>query len=199
MALSPNWRESFLITATGFFAYFAIVLRLNLRTPWKRTKWSLRSPTASSTKRCARFLKCLTPSGDWRRSEVDLEHRLRELSPSGANRGSVPRGTTSLGGWQRHLWSGTDLASQWAKQRQQELQNGHIDAILSTLNAHASCSEQARKNIDYFRHNRHRMQYATFRNNALCVSSGVVEAGCKNVNVRVCTGALRCRCHHRLA
>ena len=102
-----------------------------------------------------------------------MEHRLRTLSPSGANRGSVHAA--------QHLWevgkdiygASTDLVSQWAKQRQQELQNGHIDAILSALNAHASCSEQARKNIDYFRHNRHRMQYATFRNNALCVSSGM--------------------------
>ena len=47
--------------------------------------------------------------------------------------------------------------------------------------AHASRSEQARKNIDYFRRNRHRMQYTTFQNNALCVSSGVAEAGCKDV------------------
>lgn len=37
----------------------------------------------------------------------------------------------------------------------------------------------ARKCIDYVTNNRHRMCYSDFRAQGLCVSSGVVEAGCK--------------------
>ena len=35
--------------------------------------------------------------------------------------------------------------------------------------------------VDYIRRNRHRMRYPAFRARGLCVGSGVLEAGCKNV------------------
>ena len=49
-----------------------------------------------------------------------------------------------------HLWDvakaiygpGTGLAAQWARQRQLELDNGQIDAILSALKMHASTTQQ---------------------------------------------------------
>ena len=41
--------------------------------------------------------------------------------------------------------------------------------------------DEARRCIDYIRSNRHRMRYPAFRAMGLCVGSGVLEAGCKNV------------------
>ena len=64
--------------------------------------------------------------------------------------------------------AGTDLAAQW-----------RFDAILTALRAHRETCEEARKCIDYLTCNRHRMRYPEFRAWGLCVSSGVVEAGCK--------------------
>ena len=75
--------------------------------------------------------------------------------------------------------AGTDLAAQWGKDRRDELDAGRIDAILTELRAHSETCEEARKCIDYLTRNRHRMRYPEFRAAGLCVSSGVVEAGCK--------------------
>ena len=75
--------------------------------------------------------------------------------------------------------AGTDLAAQWGKDRRDELDAGRFDAILTALRAHRETCEEARKCIDYLTRNRHRMRYPEFRAWGLCVSSGVVEAGCK--------------------
>ena len=71
------------------------------------------------------------------------------------------------------------LAAQWATQRHDELDEGHIDAILAALRLHAQANDEARKALDYVTRNRDRMRYPEFRAQGLCVSSGVVEAGCK--------------------
>lgn len=86
-----------------------------------------------------------------------------------------------------HLWdvakavygAGTDLAEQWAKQRRDELDEGKIDAVLDALRAHAPTHEEARRCLGYVVHNQDRMRYPELRAHGLCVSSGVVEAGCK--------------------
>jgi len=86
-----------------------------------------------------------------------------------------------------HLWdvaksiygAGSDLGSQWAKRRRDELDDGAIDAILVALGVHAQTNDEARKCLDYVTRNRHRMAYPKFRAQGLCVGSGVVEAGCK--------------------
>lgn len=86
-----------------------------------------------------------------------------------------------------HLWdvakaiygAGSELADQWAKQRRTELDEGKIDDILAALQAHADTNEEARKCFHYIARNRGRMRYPEFRAQGLCVSSGVVEAGCK--------------------
>lgn len=85
-----------------------------------------------------------------------------------------------------HLWDvaraiygpKSDLGEQWAKQRRDELDEGKIDDILDALRVHA-VHDEARKCIEYIEHNRHRMRYPEFRAAGLCVSTGVVEAGCK--------------------
>ena len=86
-----------------------------------------------------------------------------------------------------HLWdvakdiygAGSDLAEQWAKQRRDELDEGKIDAVLAALQIHAQANDEARKCLDYVTRNQSRMRYPEFRAQGLCVSSGVVEAGCK--------------------
>jgi len=86
-----------------------------------------------------------------------------------------------------HLWDvakaiygpGTDLAQLWAKQRRDELDEGRIDDILAALQLHVQTNEEARKCLQYITCNQHRMRYPEFREQGLCVSSGVVEAGCK--------------------
>ena len=75
--------------------------------------------------------------------------------------------------------AGTDLAARWGKARRDELDAGRLDAILTELHVHRETCEEARQCIDYLTRNRHRMRYPEFRAAGLCVSSGVVEAGCK--------------------
>ena len=76
---------------------------------------------------------------------------------------------------------GTDLADQWAKQRRDELDQGRINALLAALATHAETCQEARKCFDYITRNRTRMQYPKFRAMGLCVATGVVEAGCRNI------------------
>ncbi|MFQ6047547.1 MAG: ISKra4 family transposase [Gemmatimonadales bacterium] len=75
--------------------------------------------------------------------------------------------------------AGSDLARQWAQRRHDELDAGHIDAILNALRVHSPKDDAARKCVDYIERNRERMRYAQFRAAGLCTSTGVVEAGCK--------------------
>ena len=88
----------------------------------------------------------------------------------------------------QHLWDvakaiygpGTDMAERWAKRRRDELDDGRLCALLRALRRHES-RDEARRCVDYIRRNRHRMRYPAFRARGLCVGSGVLEAGCKNV------------------
>ena len=73
----------------------------------------------------------------------------------------------------------SDLGRQWAKRRHDQLDEGRLNAILEALRAHAETNDEARKCIDYVTRNQSRMRYPQFRAAGLCVSSGVVEAGCK--------------------
>jgi hypothetical protein len=77
--------------------------------------------------------------------------------------------------------AGSDLGEHWAKQRRDELDQGKIDDILEALRVHAQTDDEARKGLDYITCNQTRMRYPEFRAQGLCVSSGVVEAGCKVV------------------
>ena len=63
--------------------------------------------------------------------------------------------------------------------RRDELDQGKVDALLEALRVHAEVNEQARNCLDYVARNRERMRYPQFRAQGLCVSFGVVEAGCK--------------------
>lgn len=75
----------------------------------------------------------------------------------------------------------SDLARQWAAQRNDELDDGDTVKVLDALAAHKDTNESARKCFDYVTNNRARMNYPDFRAKGLSVGSGVVEAGCKVV------------------
>ena len=75
--------------------------------------------------------------------------------------------------------AGTDLAQQWARLRHDELDAGHLRALCRALRPHAPTHPDVRRCWDDVTHHRARMRYPTFRAQGLCVSSGVVEAGCK--------------------
>ncbi len=90
----------------------------------------------------------------------------------------------------------SDLGRQWAKRRHDELDEGTLDALLQALRIHAETTDEARKCLDYVTKNRSRMNYPKFRAEGLCVSSGVVEAGCK---VAIGTRLKRAGMHWTLA
>ena len=75
---------------------------------------------------------------------------------------------------------GSDLTERWVEDRAAELKRGDTDALLAALSKHRNTHKEAVQAMGYFRNNRKRMRYAEFRAQGLCVSSGVLEAGCKN-------------------
>ena len=86
---------------------------------------------------------------------------------------------------------GTDLADQWARDRRAELDTGRLCAVVAALRIHVETTPEARKCIHYVFGNRHRMRYPQFRARGLCVSSGVVEAGCKQIGARLKRAGMR--------
>lgn len=76
---------------------------------------------------------------------------------------------------------GTDLAAEWARQRYEELDAGDLQGLLQVLQQHQDSCDEARKCVAYVERNRSRMRYPDFHEQGLCTSTGVVEAGCKNV------------------
>lgn len=77
--------------------------------------------------------------------------------------------------------STSDLTFTWIEKRYKELDSGNITALLHALRTHAATNQDARKCLDYINANRQRMRYDKFRQQGLCTSTGVVEAGCKVV------------------
>ena len=71
-----------------------------------------------------------------------------------------------------------DLARQWAKNNVDLLKAGDIETLIETFKPFSSTHSQVATTIGYFDRNRERMRYREFRNQQLCVSSSVVEAGC---------------------
>jgi hypothetical protein len=73
----------------------------------------------------------------------------------------------------------SDLGRRWAANRHDELDAGRLDALAAALRRHAETHETARNCLEYVLTHRARMHYPRFRAQGLCVSTGVVEAGCK--------------------
>jgi hypothetical protein len=80
---------------------------------------------------------------------------------------------------------GSAAAKAWTAARFDDLDEGHVDAVIYAIQqlpaTTEAAREQARKDIDYFQTNSLRMCYRYFRNQGFFVGSGAVEAGCKTV------------------
>ena len=72
-----------------------------------------------------------------------------------------------------------------------DLDAGRLCAVVAALRIHVETTPEARKCIHYLFGNRHRMRYPQFRARGLCVSSGVVEAGCKQIGDRLKRAGMR--------
>ena len=68
---------------------------------------------------------------------------------------------------------------------------GRRRALVAALRTHAETTPEARKCIHYVFGNRHRTRYPQFRARGLCVASGVVEAGCKQIGARFKRAGMR--------
>jgi hypothetical protein len=78
------------------------------------------------------------------------------------------------------LYGPTDQrASQWAKERHAELDEGKLRALVAAMRPYVTHCDEARRCLRYFWINRKRMRYPQFHAQGLCTSTGVVEAGCK--------------------
>ena len=86
---------------------------------------------------------------------------------------------------------GTDRADRWARDRRAELDAGRLCDVVAALRVHVETTPEARTCIQYVFGNRHRMRYPQFRARGLCVSSGVVEAGCKQIGARLKRAGMR--------
>jgi transposase len=94
---------------------------------------------------------------------LDRFHAKEHLS----NLGKLIYGATSKQG------------EQWIQRRYDELDEGKIDSLLKALLRHPPQYQEALQCAEYFRNNRNRIRYPEFHAQALCTSTGVVEAGCK--------------------
>lgn len=70
---------------------------------------------------------------------------------------------------------------QWIARRYQELDSGRFAELLRAVRRHSEGCEEARKGAAYLETHRAKMRYPQFEQQGLCTSSGVIEAGCKNV------------------
>ncbi len=75
---------------------------------------------------------------------------------------------------------GADRAAARAHQQGHALENGRLDLVRQALQAHDAC-KTAREALGYVTGHQARMDYPRFCTQGLCVSSGIVEAGCRNV------------------
>ena len=80
---------------------------------------------------------------------------------------------------------GTEPARAWQKERQTELKENRVKAVISCIASWAPKTEQDRElqrtQVNYFTDNAERMRYKTYLEKGLHIGSGVVEASCKHV------------------
>jgi hypothetical protein len=81
----------------------------------------------------------------------------------------------------RIIYGDSPESKPWIQARYEELDQGHLRSLVHALRGHANHYKEPRECIHYIWKNRRRMRYPKFRQQGLCTSSGVVEAGCKVV------------------
>jgi hypothetical protein len=94
-----------------------------------------------------------------------------------------------------HLAFITPDPDQWLAERSEDLDAGHIDAIIEAATAyplHGVKATELAKKLGYFRNNAHRMRYADFKKLGMFTGSGAIEGGIKAV---VCQRAKQAGMH----
>ena len=81
----------------------------------------------------------------------------------------------------RIIYGDSPESKPWIQARYEELDQGHLRSLVHALRRPANYYKEPRECIHYILKNRRRMRYPKFRQQGLCTSSGVVEAGCKVV------------------
>jgi hypothetical protein len=86
-------------------------------------------------------------------------------------------------------------SKQWAEGRYKQLDAGDVKGVITSMRRlrprAQKAQEEIRKAIDYFQNNAERMRYADFRRQGLFVGSGIVEAGCKTIGLRLKQSGMR--------
>ncbi len=86
-------------------------------------------------------------------------------------------------------------ATQWHKQQELVLFQGHADRIAQTISGLAEQNTAAREKLleqaGYFRHNQHRMNYLEMRADGWVIGSGMVESGGKRFKDRFAKSGMR--------
>ena len=119
-------------------------------------------------------------------ASIRLPRTLVNTSSWGCGDGrscSAPLGhAAKKGGFKEEIFAALEAAVK--ADRKAELDAGRLRDLVAALRTHAETPE-ARQCIQYIVGNRHRMRYLEFRARGLCVASGVVEAGCKQIGARL--------------
>ncbi len=95
---------------------------------------------------------------------VDIYHALEKVSRA------------SLAIW----GAGSEWGNAWGHERRNDLKEGRFNELIAAFEVHRGAHEEVPKLIGYLEENRQRMRYPEFRAQGLCVSTGMVEAGCKH-------------------
>jgi len=110
-----------------------------------------------------------------------------------------------------HLAFITPDPPRWLEERNADLDDGNIEAIIGAARSYPLEGVKAAgldKKIGYFEHNIHRMRYAHFKKLGMFTGSGHIEAACKQIvaqrakqsgmhwSVEGAADIIALRCHH---
>ena len=74
----------------------------------------------------------------------------------------------------------------WIVRVQTDLWAGKLDAVIAACREHLNPQHEddpAQKAVTYYTNNRHRMDYATYRDKGYQIGSGSMESGCKQLGL----------------
>jgi hypothetical protein len=102
----------------------------------------------------------------------------------------------------QHLWTVAKLmdtgddtpTAQWVQSQSDLLYHGKIVDLVAVCTSHADpkiSREELDKNLNYFRNNSQRMQYADFQRAGLPIGSGVIESAAKQYKHRLAATGMR--------
>lgn len=82
------------------------------------------------------------------------------------------------------LYADEQEAAAWRERMKSKLWESEIEEVIAICRAaqdHPKAGEAAVKAVTYYENNKHRMDYAHYRNEGYLIGSGTVESGCKQI------------------